>query len=57
MTLQWYDKLALVGLAVAFVGAMMYLIGLGYMLSASRQARADLRASIAQARVELETRH
>ncbi len=54
--LMWYDKLAFAGLAVAFVSAMMFIVGLWNMMSARDQARASLRASIRQAQEELHPR-
>lgn len=48
--MQWYDKLALAGLAIGFCGWMMFVVGLGFMLSANRQARAEFRAPLQEAR-------
>lgn len=46
----WYDKLAFAGIAVAFCGWMMFITGFGFMLSANRQARAEFRTSLEEAR-------
>lgn len=53
--MMWYDKLAVSGLAIAFVGWMMFVVGLGCMMSANRKARADFAASIQEARQSLRT--
>lgn len=51
--MMWYDKMALTGIVLAFVGWMMFVVGLGYMMSANRKARADFRASIQEAHQSL----
>lgn len=51
--ITWYDKLALAGLAVAFIGAMMFIAGLWFAMDARNKSVASYRASIQEARQSL----
>ncbi len=51
--MTWYDKLALAGLAVGFIGAMMFIVGLWCMMDARNQAQTSFRDSIEEARRDL----
>lgn len=51
--LTWYDKLAFAGIAVAFIGTMMFIAGMYFMMDARNKAMASYRSSIRQAQEEL----
>jgi hypothetical protein len=54
--LAWYDKLALAGLVVFFIGGMIFLTGFACMLSARREIMNSYRAAVQQAHDELQAR-
>ena len=51
--MTWYDKLAFAGIAVAFIGAMMFITGLYFMMDARNKAMTSYRAHIEDARKQL----